>query len=84
MPLTLVAAGVGVLMYRRAGQQSDTAADTMALGSAVFWIIAGVFAIMGGFVILGFAFIAIFTFIGLGKFGAVRDHYQREVRDRRA
>lgn len=84
LPLAVLAMGVGVLMYKRAGNQSDTAADTMALVSSIFWIFAGLFAMMGGFVILGTVFIAVFTFIGIGKAVSVRNHYEREVRDRRA
>lgn len=84
VPIALGAFLIGLVLYRRAGEQSDTAADTLALGSAVFWSIAGVFAIIGGFTWLGAGIIIVFTYIGLGKQQAVRNHYEREVRDRRA
>lgn len=46
---------------------ADAAYDGIALVSSIFWILAGIFAILGGFVALGIVLLLIFSYIGFSK-----------------
>lgn len=66
----LVLAGLaltlGVYLAVNYSGTSDTLGDVLRVTSSVFWILSGVFAILGGFILLGFGLILVFTFVGTG------------------
>lgn len=46
---------------------ADATYDVIALISATFWLLAGLFAILGGFVVLGIAILIIASYIWFSK-----------------
>lgn len=58
----------GYWLYKTLGSSGANGAyDAVATVSSVFWIMAGIFAILGGFVWMGMFLIILFTFIGVTK-----------------
>ena len=58
----------GYYLYERFGKAgADGAYDAIATVSAAFWVLAGVFAIVGGFVVPGMILIIVFSYIGVSK-----------------
>jgi predicted membrane protein len=59
---------LGYWLYLRLGRgTADASYDAIATLSAAFWIMAGIFAIMGGFVLFGSLLIVVFSYIGISK-----------------
>lgn len=54
-------------LYGRVGGASHTLSDVLALGSSMFWILAGLSLMIGGFVAIGMIIILLFSFIAIGK-----------------
>jgi heme/copper-type cytochrome/quinol oxidase subunit 3 len=46
---------------------ADATYDAIAFLSATFWILAGIFAILGGMVLLGIVILVIFSYIWFSK-----------------
>lgn len=46
---------------------ADATYDAIALVSATFWLLAGIFAILGGFVVLGILILVIASYIWFSK-----------------
>ncbi|WP_255149784.1 hypothetical protein [Halorarius halobius] len=80
-----VLAIVGALLagwyaYRRLGQgPADATYDAVGFLSATFWILAGVFAIVGGFVIIGIVILLIASYIWLAKGAATKKRLRKRV-----
>lgn len=68
---------IGYHLYQRRSGGSHALSDTLAVLSASFWILAGIFAIIGGYVVLGMGLIIIFSYIWLGKAARTREHAAR-------
>lgn len=58
---------------------ADAAYDAIALGSSIFWILAGIFAILGGFVVVGFVILGVFSYIAFSKGTATRDRVRSRI-----
>lgn len=70
----------GYYIYVRFGSGgADAAYDAIALGSSIFWILAGIFLILGGFVLLGFLILIIFSYIAISKGTATRDRVRSRI-----
>jgi UPF0716 family protein affecting phage T7 exclusion len=70
LALLAIVAGLsgGYWAFKRFGTGgADAAYDGIALISSFFWIMAGIFAILGGFVALGLVLLVIFSYIGFSK-----------------
>lgn len=46
---------------------ADAAYDAVALVSSFFWILTGMFLVLGGFVVIGVLILIIFSYIGISK-----------------
>lgn len=82
--LTVFAIGAGIttgyyIFVRFGSGGADAAYDAIALGSSIFWILAGIFAILGGFVLVGFVILIVFSYIAFAKGTATRDRVRSRI-----
>lgn len=58
----------GFWLHRRFGSGgADAAYDGLALISSFFWILTGIFLVLGGFVVPGVIVLVIFSYVGISK-----------------
>lgn len=79
--LAIVAAiGTGYYLFKRLGSgPANGTYDALATASAAFWVLAGVFAILGGFVFWGMVMIIVFSYIGLSKGTATKQRLRSRI-----
>lgn len=59
---------VGYWIYKTYGSGgADATYDLLAVLSASFWILAGIFAILGGFVAIGIVILIVFSYVWISK-----------------
>lgn len=58
---------VGYYLYVHYSGGADAAYDAIATGSAILWVLAGIFTVIGGFVLFGSLLIIVFSYIGFTK-----------------
>ena len=68
----LVAIGLGLflgnLLFKRRGSQAREASATLSVFTGLFWLTAGIFAVIGGFTIIGMVVIALTFFMVRGNY----------------
>lgn len=65
--LILASLTLGYWLYTQYAGGANAIYDAVATASAVLWVLAGIFAIMGGFVVPGAIMIVVFSYVGLSK-----------------
>lgn len=73
-----IALTVGIYLSLQFSETSDTLGSVLRVASAAFWVLSGVFAILGGFELLGFGLIFVFSFIGTGAALEIRKEAARK------
>ena len=68
----LVAIGLGLflgnLLFKRRGGQARETAAALSVATSLFWLTAGIFAVIGGFTIIGMVVIALTFFMVRGNY----------------
>lgn len=68
----LLAIGVGLLagqlLFKRRSGQSTQASATFSVLTSIFWLTAGVFAVIGGFHLIGMIVIALTFYMARGNY----------------
>ena len=67
----IASVGVGLLAFARFGATGGTLRDAIAVLRNGFFVISGVFLILGGYVIPGFLIVVLFVFLGAGAASSV-------------
>lgn len=59
---------VGLILYNRRGGQATQTSAAFSVFTSLFWMTAGIFAILGGFVVVGVIVVALFFYMALGNY----------------
>jgi len=69
----------GYWLYTQYQGGANAVYDAIATISSAFWVLAGIFAIMGGFVLFGSVLIVIFSYVGLSKGSVTKRRLRRRI-----
>lgn len=76
----LASLATGYWLFQSYGSGGANAAyDVIGLVSSIFWILAGIFAILGGFVLLGIFLLVVWSYIGLSKGKETKARFRRRI-----